>query len=286
MSSLPKTGESGFPWLSVLRGEAPLVLSMPHTGGEIPAEIERGLVSGWLARKDADWWVERLYDFAPSLGATIVRTSISRTVIDCNRDPSGASLYPGQATTELCPTTTFDGETLYRSGCAPDAGEIARRRGTYFDPYHAAIEREIARLRSRHSQVVLYDCHSIRSAIPRLFDGLLPNFNIGTNNGATCAPALTSGIETACDASEFSRVTNGRFRGGYTTRHYGRPRDGVHAVQMELACRGYMREPSANVSEGEWPTPYDETLAAPLRAVLMNVLNECLSFAEGRRRCS
>lgn len=269
-----------FPWLSVLPGEAPLILSMPHTGVEIPGEIEGVLVSSWLARKDADWWVDRLYDFAPSIGATVIRTSISRTVIDCNRDPSGASLYPGQATTELCPSTTFDGEDLYQAGFVPNAAEIARRRAAYFDPYHAAIERQIARLRARHPRVVLYDCHSIRSAIPRLFEGLLPNFNIGTNNGATCALALTNGIEAACDSSEFTRVTNGRFRGGYTTRHYGRPGEGVHAVQMELACRGYMREPTGSVSEGEWPTPYDESFAAPLRAVLRKVLNECLGFAQ------
>jgi N-formylglutamate deformylase len=107
-------------WLSVFRGEAPLVVSLPHTGTEIPPAFEAGLASDWLARKDADWWIDRLYDFAGDLGATVIRTAISRTVIDVNRDPSGASLYPGQATTELCPTTTFDGEPLYRPGEEPD----------------------------------------------------------------------------------------------------------------------------------------------------------------------
>ncbi|HUI60431.1 MAG TPA: N-formylglutamate deformylase [Steroidobacteraceae bacterium] len=266
-------------WLTVVRGAAPLITSMPHTGTEIPEGIAPSLVSPWLARKDADWWVERLYAFAQELGATIIRTSISRTVIDANRDPSGVSLYPGQATTELCPTTTFDGEPLYRPGKAPDAAQIASRRAAYFDPYHAAIAGEIARLRQRHAQVVLYDCHSIRSRIPRLFDGELPNFNIGTNNGATCAPELTRAVEAACDSSPFTRVTNGRFRGGYTTRHYGSPRSGVHAIQMELACRGYMREPDQNVSEGQWPTPYDEQVAAPMRAALARVLNACIGFA-------
>ena len=111
-------------WLTVQRGSAPLVVTMPHTGTELVAGIESGLVSSWLARKDADWWIDKLYDFAGGLGATVVRTAISRTVIDVNRDPSGVSLYPGQATTELCPTTTFDGELLYRAGYAPDANEI------------------------------------------------------------------------------------------------------------------------------------------------------------------
>jgi N-formylglutamate deformylase len=265
-------------WLTVQRGAAPLVVTMPHTGTDLQ-DIEPALESPWLARKDADWWVHKLYGFAGDLGATVIRTSISRTVIDCNRDPSGASLYPGQATTELCPTTTFDGERLYREGSAPDANEIARRRRLYFEPYHEALVTEIARLRSRHRAVMLYDCHSIRSRIPRLFAGELPNFNIGTNNGATCAPELTARIEAICDATDFVRVTNGRFKGGYTTRHYGRPGDGVHAVQMELACRGYMREPES-VNADNWPTPYDEAFAAPMRAVLERVLAACLDFAQ------
>ena len=270
--------DSVLQWLSIRRGEAPLVVSMPHTGTELP-EIEAGLQSTWLARRDADWWVDKLYGFAGDLGATVIRTSISRTVIDANRDPSGVSLYPGQTTTELCPSTTFDGEPLYRAGSAPDEKEIARRRQTYFEPYHHALTAEIARLRRRHPAVVLYDCHSIRSRIPRLFDGELPNFNIGTNSGASCAPELTAQIEALCAETDFSRVTNGRFKGGYTTRHHGRPADGVHAVQMELACRGYMREP-AEVNPDNWPTPYEEKYAAPLRAVLQRILTACVEFAQ------
>jgi N-formylglutamate deformylase len=273
------TLESRFSWLSVAAGEAPLIVSLPHTGVDIPQDLESGLISPWLARKDADWWVNLLYDFAHSLGATVIRTAISRTVIDCNRDPTGASLYPGQATTELCPTTTFDGEPLYRPGFAPVAAEIALRRATFFDPYHAAIAAAITRLRAKHTHIVLYDCHSIRSRIPRLFEGVLPNFNIGTNNGSACAPALTRAVEAECDGKGFTRVTNGRFRGGYTTRHYGRPTEGVHALQMELACRGYMREPAQSVSRGEWPTPYEDQLAAPMRAVLIRVLQACIRFA-------
>ena len=265
-------------WLNIRRGDAPLVVSMPHTGTELP-DIEPGLVSPWLARRDADWWVDKLYSFAGDLGATVIRTSISRTVIDPNRDPSGISLYPGQATTELCPTTTFDGEPLYRAGAAPDEEEIARRRRAYFEPYHQAVTQEIERLRRGHRVVVLYDCHSIRSRIPRLFAGELPNFNIGTHSGASCAPELTARIEAHCAKTDFTHITNGRFKGGYTTRHYGRPGDGVHAVQMELACRGYMREPM-DVSPDNWPTPYDEKHAAPMRAVLERILTACLEFAK------
>jgi N-formylglutamate deformylase len=271
--------ESCLPWLTMAPGDAPLILTLPHTGVDIPPDIESRLSSAWLARKDADWWIHLLYDFARSLGATVIRTALSRTVIDCNRDPSGVSLYPGQATTELCPTTTFDGEPLYRAGLAPQSAEISERRSAFFEPYHAAIAEAIARLRSRHANIVLYDCHSIRSNIPRLFEGVLPNFNIGTNNGSTCALALTNAVEAACADTNYTRVTNGRFRGGYTTRHYGRPADGVHALQMELACRGYMREPLEAVFAGEWPTQYDEEVARPMRVVLTRVLQACVRFA-------
>jgi len=266
-------------FLQLARGDAPLILSIPHTGTEIPPEIEVGLVSPWLARKDTDWWVERLYAFAPELGATVLRTTLSRTVIDVNRDPSGASLYPGQATTGLCPTETFDGEPLYRLGCAPDEAEIARRRAAYFDPYHAALAGEVARLREMHPRIVLYDCHSIRSVVPRLFEGELPNLNIGTNDGASCAPDLQSAIEAICGASTFSWVANGRFKGGWITRHYGRPTAGVHAVQMELAYRSYAREPVGEVGETNWPTEYDDNFARPVGAVLRAILESCAGWA-------
>lgn len=268
-------------WLTVTPGAAPLVVSLPHTGTVLPGDLEARLISPWLARKDADWWIDRLYGFAAGLGATVIHTAISRTVIDVNRDPEGRSLYPGQATTGLCPTETFDGEPLYRRGQAPAAAEIGERRRRYFVPYHDALARELARLRERHSRVVLYDCHSIRSVIPRLFDGELPQCNVGTNDGASCDRSLTAEVELACDRGGWSRVTNGRFRGGYITRHHARPAAGVHAVQMELACRGYMDEPAA-IGPGTWPTPYDEARAARLRATVVNVLERVLGWAVDR----
>lgn len=265
-------------WLRVERGAAPVVLTVPHSGVTIPEEIEARLASAWLARKDTDWWVDSLYGFARELDVTVVRTAISRTVIDVNRDPSGRSLYPGQATTGLCPDATFDGEPLYREA-APDATEVAARRARWFDPFHAAIREELARLTKQHRAVVLYDAHSIRSIVPRLFEGRLPHFNIGTNGGASCAPALTAAVEAACASTDFSRVTNGRFKGGYITRHYGRPDQGVHALQMELACRGYVREPIGEYTEATWPVPYDAAHAAPLRAALEQALRACIAFA-------
>ena len=266
------------PWLAVRRGEAPLILSLPHTGTTIPPAIEGRLVSPWLARKDTDWWIDRLYAFADDLDATMVRTAISRTVIDVNRDPSGASLYPGQATTGVCPAETFDGEPLYRDGDAPDGDEIEARRDSFFVPYHAALSSEIARLRQIHDRVVVYDCHSIRSRIPRLFAGELPHFNVGTNGGGSCDPSLTSGVVEACCTPAFSMGVDGRFKGGWITRHYGRPTGGVHAIQMELACRGYMDEPPA-VSPDNWPSPFEDSRAASARTVLERILGTCLAFA-------
>ncbi len=251
---------------------------MPHTGTDIPADIEVRIVSPWLARKDTDWWIERLYDFAPALGATMLRTTISRTVIDVNRDPAGVSLYPGQTTTALCPIETFDGEALYRAGEQPDEAEIAQRRRLYFEPFHAALSEEIARLLDTHPRIVLYDCHSIRSVVPRLFGGELPHMNIGTNSGLSCDPRLQHQIEAICDASQFAWVANGRFKGGWITRHYGQPESGVDAVQMELACRSYMEEPTA-FSEETWPAPYDSAAAGRMQALLKVILGSCIAFA-------
>jgi len=224
-------------WLKVHEGAAPLILAFPHTGLDIPDDIAVGLVSGWCARRDADWWVDLLYDFVGSLGATTVRTTISRT------------------------------------------DEIEARRQRYFDPYHQGLTDQIRRLQSRHRRVLLYDAHSIRSEIPRLFEDLLPHFNIGTHNGASCDTALVGRIEAICGGGEHTCVTNGRFKGGWTTRHYGRPQAGVHAIQMELACRGYMDEPIGAPTPENWPTPFEPARAAPLRAVLKDVLEACLAFA-------
>jgi N-formylglutamate deformylase len=264
-------------WLHVRQGDAPLLLSVPHTGMQL-CGLEDRLLSAGLARKDSDWHVEELYDFAPELDATIVRTEISRTVIDVNRDPEGKSLYPGMSTTELCPTTTFDGEPLYRAGCEPTASEIAQRRKLYFDPYHATLRYHVDRLLRQHERIVLYDCHSIRSVIPRLFEGLLPHFNIGTNNGTSCAPELADAVVRVCRSSGLDVVLNGRFKGGYITRNFGAPRARIHAIQMELAMRAYLREHAAESSE-TWPPPFDRVHAQPLRDVLRNVLKQCLAFA-------
>jgi N-formylglutamate deformylase len=263
-------------WVVVERRDAPLIVSIPHAGTDLMT-FEPAFVSPWLARKDADWRLDELYDFVEMLGATLVRTLLSRSIIDVNRDPSGASLYPDQATTELVPITTFDGEPLYRPGLAPDAAGIADRRRLYFDPYHAALAGEIARLRQKHQRIALFDAHSIRSIIPRLFDGELPVFNLGTNSGASCSSGLRETIGPVLAASGQTSIIDGRFKGGWITRAYGRPSEGVEALQLELACRAYMQEPERPAPEN-WPTPIDERRAVPTRATIKRVLEAMLEW--------
>ncbi len=265
-------------WLTVTEGTAPLLVSIPHCGIDL-AGLDNRLVSPWLGRRDCDWWIDNLYDFAAGLGATVVHTSISRTVIDVNRDPSGASLYPGQATTTLCPTTTFDGDPLYLPGEEPMPAEIDQRRVAYFVPYHEMLAAQAVRLRGLHEKIVIYDCHSIRSELPLLFYGTLPVFNLGTNDGQTCDPALQALVGQIMVESGESNVINGRFKGGWITRYFGNPQGGYHALQMELADRGYLREPQAKGEPDNWPVPYDAEFAAPMRATLTKILQSAIDWA-------
>ncbi|MBL3562209.1 N-formylglutamate deformylase, partial [Rhodovulum sulfidophilum] len=219
--------------VEITRGDSPVILGLPHTGTHVPEDILARLNARGRELTDTDWHVHELYDgLLP--GATTVRATFHRYVIDANRPPEDESLYPGQNTTGLVPLTDFDGEPIWDT--TPDAAETARRLAEFHAPYHAALAAEIARVRARHGVAILYDCHSIRSVIPYLFEGTLPDFNIGTANGTTCAPAIAEAAASVCAGAEgYSHVQNGRFKGGWTTRHYGRPETGVHAIQMELA---------------------------------------------------
>lgn len=266
-------------WLTVTEGTAPLLVSIPHTGIDL-AGIDNRLVSPWLGRRDCDWWIDQLYDFAAGLGATVVHTSISRTVIDVNRDPSGASLYPGQTTTTLCPTETFDGDPLYLPGEEPTPAEISQRYQSYFAPYHEMLGFQATRLRGLHQKVVIYDCHSIRSVLPRLFYGTLPVFNLGTNDGQTADPVLQGLVGQIMAESGDSYVINGRFKGGWITRYFGNPQGGFHALQMELADRGYLHEPEGKGEPDNWPVPYDAAFAAPMAAKLKKILETAITWAQ------
>ena len=256
--------------VEITRGDSTLVLGLPHTGTEIPADCMARLNERGRAIADTDWHIDQLYGGLIG-NVTTVRTTVHRYVIDVNRDPSGESLYPGQNTTGLCPLTDFDGHPLYLAGQEPDAAETARRRVMYHDPYHAALAAELDRVRARHGFAILYDCHSIRSQIPFLFDGTLPDFNIGTNNGTTCATGIETAVHDICRAATgYTSVLNGRFKGGWTTRHYGRPAQGLHAIQMELAQATHI------VERAPWDMVPDR--ANQLRAHLKTILETLIAW--------
>lgn len=228
---------------SLHRGEAPLLLSLPHDGNEVPEGFAVRLTPQAARLPDTDWHVGRLYAFAADLGASILTPRYSRYLIDLNRPPEDTPLYPGRNTTGLCPTRRFDGGPVYRPGCEPDADEVRDRVERYWKPYHQALAGELERLRSRHGRVVLWEGHSIRGECPFLFEGRLPDLNLGTAGGASCSPDLRRRLEAVLAAqAEYDWVVDGRFQGGYITRHYGRPGAGVEAVQMEIAQRTYMDE--------------------------------------------
>ncbi|MBA4164884.1 MAG: N-formylglutamate deformylase [Erythrobacter sp.] len=252
--------------VTVVPGSSPLILSQPHSGTWLPDEVRAALNEDARGLIDTDWHVSELYDGLAD-DATIVRANFSRYVIDANRPPDGASLYPGQNTTGLVPMSDFDGRPIWR--VPPNEVGIAHRLSLFHQAYHAAIEGEIARLRALHGHVLLYDCHSIRSQIPFLFEGTLPDLNIGTNGGASCALAIERAIADVCARAEgFTSVLNGRFKGGWTTRHYGHPDTGVNAFQMEIAQRAYL--------EREAP-PF--ALCPRKTAVLRAILGDCLAAA-------
>lgn len=257
------------PVFTLHRGGSPLVISMPHCGtGLLPGMAAR-LTDAARTLPDTDWHIPHLYDFAQRFDATIIAARLSRYVIDLNRPSSGESLYPGQATTGLCPTTLFDGGPLYHAGAEPDDAEIAGRVATCWQPYHDALDAELARVRETHGRALLWDAHSIRGTVPRLFDGRLPDLNLGTARGTSLDPArhqrVMAALDTAAGAAGFTAVTDGRFVGGHITRHYGRPAAGVEAVQMELVQATYMDEDGP-------PFSFRPDRAARIRPVLDAVM--------------
>lgn len=228
---------------SLHRGTTPLILSLPHVGTTIPDELKSHYSERALRVEDTDWHLERLYDFAKALGASIIVPRISRYVIDLNRPPDDKPMYPGASNTELCPTRFFNGDSLYVDGAAPDASEVAHRRATYWRPYHDALRAELDRVRAQFGYALLWDGHSIRSEIPWLFDGKLPDLNLGTASGTSCADSLRSALVVELQRTpRFTHATDGRFKGGYITRNYGRPADNIYAVQLEMCQSLYMQE--------------------------------------------
>ncbi len=260
--------------VSLHQGSAPLLVSMPHIATRIPPELHGDFVPAALAVQDTDWHLDLLYHFLEPLGASVLKPSVSRYVIDLNRPPDDTPMYPGAANTELCPTKFFTGQTLYKDGCAPNAAAIAARREQYWHPYHHALAQELARIKSIHGYAILWDAHSIRSQLPWLFDGKLPDLNIGTANGEAAHPSITAAVAQVCAAqSTYTHVVNGRFKGGYITRHYGKPAHNVHAIQLEKCWSTYIIEQA--------PYTYDARIAAPLQPLLKRMIEAAMHSAKG-----
>jgi len=250
------------------RGRAPLLVSLPHDGVVIPERLLRRMTPGARAVPDTDWHVSRLYAFARELGASILIPTYSRYVVDLNRPPDDTSLYPGKNTTGLCPTVQFSGEPVYLDGEAPAQAEIAERVEQYWRPYHMALAEELEHLREMHGHAVLWEGHSIRAEVPFLFEGRLPDLNLGTADGASCSSWLQSKLAgVLAGQGDYTWVVNGRFKGGYITRHYGDPAGGIDAIQLELAQDTYMDEAS---------TAYLPGRAARLQSLLRALLETCL----------
>jgi len=261
----------------VKQGTSPVILGFPHTGTDVPADIWERLNDTGRLLADTDWHIHHLYDGLLD-NPTVVRATFHRYVLDANRDPAGTSLYPGQNTTGLIPETDFDGKPIWKTGAEPTEADIAERLRTYHAPYHAALAAEIERVKAIHGVVVLYDCHSIRSHISFLFDGKLPDFNIGTDMGKTCDPAIEQAtVAIAAAATGYDSILNGRFKGGWTTRLYGRPETGVHAIQMELAQ-------STHLTTEASPFAYDDAKADKLRIHLKSILTRIEEIALGLKR--
>lgn len=255
------------------RGTAPLLISLPHDGSHIPPDIADRMTPRARRSIDTDWHVGRLYEsLAQRLGASVIKPVASRYVVDLNRPADGHALYPGRKETGLVSTIGFDGEPLYLAGAEPDEKEIQRRVNDFWQPYHQALAQEVARLRHEHGRLVLWEGHSIRSHVPMLFDGQLPDFNLGTAEGASCGAPLQQRLEACLKAqSRYSFVVNGRFKGGYITRQFGRPQDGVEAVQLELAQLNYMDEGSL---------AYDEEKAERTQVLILQLLQCCMDEAQ------
>lgn len=259
----------------LIRGQSPLLISIPHMGTYVPPELKRRMTAEALQLSDTDWNVDKLYWFAQELGASILMATHSRYVIDLNRPQDDQHLYPGQVKTGLCPLETFGGAPIYHDGEEPDEIEKLNRVASYWLPYHEALQEELVRLKAEHGYAILYDAHSIKTEVPRLFEGKLWDLNLGSANGKSCAPEMAEAALNAASGGNYSAVLNKRFVGGYITRHYGQPANDVHAIQMELTWGNYMDEAP--------PYGYRPDKAEKLQVTLRRVLQALLDWSKTRK---
>jgi len=256
-------------------GSLPLLVSMPHCGTYLPPPIAARMNRVAKTLPDTDWHLPQLYDFLGQLDVSVIQATHSRYVIDLNRAPDNRALYDGASNTELCPLTTFARLPIYLEDQEPDAAEVAARRATYWQPYHDRLSEELAAIKARHGIALLWDAHSIRSEVPRFFEGRLPDLNLGTADGKAAAAGLLDILAAVARDAEnlgYTHAANGRFKGGYITRSFGDPENGVHAVQLELSEITYMDE--------DPPFAFRGDLAEQIRPVLSGLIHTMLAWAE------
>ena len=232
------------------QGTLPILISMPHNGSQIPEDISGQMQPDALKSVDTDWYLDRLYQFAIDNGCYCINPRFSRYVIDLNRPEDDENLYPGQDTTGLCPTTQFSRAAIYKEGCQPNQAEIDRRIEHYWRPYHNQLQSVLAQIREKFGAALLFEAHSIKSVVPRFFDGVLADFNFGNNNQLSCSPNLIRALES-WSCKDYSKVINGRFKGGYITRAYGKPDANIHSIQLELSQATYMDEVSLSLDDNK-----------------------------------
>lgn len=255
------------------RGNSPLLISIPHAGTVLPSDIRQRLEQAAQTLPDTDWFVDQLYDWATAAGAGMLIAAHSRYVIDLNRPPDDKPLYTSE-NTGLVPLSTFAGDPLYHETNVPLEAEKSQRLQKYWRPYHELLAMELKHIRKRHGHAVLLDAHSIRSAVPGLFSGLLPDLNLGSNEGSSaCAELITDAWAVLVDCG-YTSALDGRFKGGYITRHYGNPQLNTHALQLEISQRSYMQEK---------PPVYDDHLARKLQSVLKPLVNKLIDWTPDER---
>lgn len=272
MNGMNKPTDGAEPVYRFMPGDKPILISCPHVGTHVPDDIATRFTDAGGVLADTDWHVDWLYgDAAGQLGCALLTATHSRYVIDLNRRPDGGALYAGANNTELCPTSTFDDEPIYRDGATPDDAEVQDRVGRYWQPYHDKLRQTLDAMVARHGAAVLVEGHSIRSVVPRFFEGRLPDLNLGTAEGTSADGDLAARImDVFGDADGYTSVHNGRFKGGYITRNYGDPAGNVHALQLEMAQCCYMDEKS--------PFAFRADLAKDIQPVVQDMLEASLAW--------
>jgi N-formylglutamate deformylase len=252
-------------------GETPVLMCISHVGTAVPAEAAAAMTDAALALPDTDWDIDRLFHFAPALGVGFLKASVSRHVVDLNRDPADADGLP------VCPFVTLGGTPVYRPGAEPGAGTIAERLDAYWQPFHERLDAALTTIRDRFGVAVLIDLHSIPSA---RIGADAWDVSLGTWDGATASPALADRMAAALEAAGSNLIEiDGPVRGGHVVRRYGRPQQGVHALTVVVNQDMYI--------EAEPERRYREDRATVLRPRLERMLGAAVEWAwerSNRRR--